>query len=241
MSISAELNQDPIGAHYAQRLFLVFLGLAALSLLVLLAERMAGSRIALGGHSDSTARYEIVIDNDVLSVSENMIRLPEQRRGGIADRLDLYLSWPELNGYSHSQRNVFNGLDKNKALIFLSFEERTMSRDMTGRFEPIYKFLIDGKGDKTPTGLTRFSLPAKAGYLNEALYVDTGNTENRVIARCSEDKKESLIAACERDVQVGANLSATIRFPARLLSEWRQLDAALTEFMGRTIATTVNE
>ena len=239
MSVSAQINEEAVGFHYARRLFLVFAGLAVLSLLISVAERFIGARIALGGHSDSAAMHEIVIDNDVLSVAANMIRLPEQRRNGVADRLDLYVSWPGLAGYSTKERAIFNGTGAQANLLFISFEERAMSRDMSGRYEPIYKFIIEGKGASGPGGLTRYVLPAKAGYLNEVLYAGLDENGQRFVARCSEEEKENLIAACERDMQVGTNLSATLRFPIELLGQWRALDLSIRPFIAGLVKAPV--
>jgi hypothetical protein len=239
MSLAAELNETAIGLKFARRLLYVFTALAAISLLIILAERFLGGRIALGGHTDSAAMHEIIIDNDVLLAPSNMIRLPEQRRSGVAARLDLYLSWPSLSGYSEAERDAFNGLSAEPQLIFLSFEERAMTRDMSGRFEPIYKFLIEGDGEKGPGGLVRYALPAKAGYVNEALYVGERAAETPFVARCSEHEAENLVAACERDMHAGGNLSATLRFPMEMLGQWRELDAAVPPLIAGMIKTPI--
>jgi hypothetical protein len=240
MSISqgADPRHEAVGYHYAQRIFILFAALAGLSLLINLGERVIGSRIALGGHSDRVTPHEIVIGNDVMVVPENMIRLPEQRRGGVAERLDLYLSWPHLAGYNADEAATFNGSAGAPRLVFLSFEERVMSRDMAGRYEPIYKFLTEGAGTDGPMALTRYKLQAKAGYLNEVLYVGPEQYNGRrFIARCIEDSTEHLIAPCERDIQVGTNLSAVLRFPSDLLGDWRALDAAIPVFIGGLVRT----
>jgi hypothetical protein len=239
MSLSALETEQTVGLKYAQRLFLIFAGLALIALLLSLGERLVGGRIALGGHSDSTQQHEIIIGDDVLSAPENMIRLPEQRRSGLANRLDLYLSWPNLSGFDQLEQETFNGAHSSRKLIFLSFEERVMSRDMSGRFDPIYRHLIEGNGAAGPAGLERYVLPAKAGYLNEVLYVGPLEGSQRFVARCSEEEKEKFIAACERDMQIGGNLSATVRFPVELLPEWRALNAALKPLIARLIATPV--
>jgi hypothetical protein len=235
MSPGAIETDQTVGLKYAQLLFMIFAGLAVTALLLSLGERLIGARIALGGHSIQTQLHEIIIGGDVLDVPQNMIRLPEQRRSGPAGRLDLYLSWPGLSGFNLAEKAVFNGTAAQDRLIFLSFEERVMSRDMSGRYEPIYKYLIEGAGANGPAGLTRHMLPAKAGYLNEVLYVGELDGAKRFVARCSEEEKENLIAACERDVQVGGNLSATLRFPAGLLGEWRALDAAFDPLVAKLI------
>ena len=237
MSVEVEPSHQAVGYQYARRLFLVFAGLAALSLLISLTERVVGSHIALGGHSSGQTMHEIVIDNDVISVPENMIRLPEQRRDGVAERLDLYFSWPGLAGYSEDERDVFNGTGAQASLIFLSFEERAMSRDMSGRFDPIYKFLIEGSGSEAIAGLTRHILPVKAGYLSEVLYVGPDEGGTRFVARCSEESASDLVAACERDIQIGTNLSATLRFPSALLGQWRTLDAVTRPFIASMLKT----
>lgn len=238
MSQSSDVGQEAVGFHYAQRVFLLFAALAGLSLLINLAEQAVGSRIALGGHSDNVTPHDIVVGNDVLEVPENMIRLPEQRRGGETERLDLYLSWPRLAGYNADEARVFNGTNADSSLLFLSFEERVMSRDMAGRYEPIYRFLTDGEGTDGPLGLTRYKLQAKAGYLNEALYVSPEQSNGRrFVARCIEESEEHLVAQCERDIQVGVNLSAIVRFPAALLQDWRALDAAIPLFVDRLLKT----
>jgi hypothetical protein len=238
MSLGAVDTEHPVAAEYVQRLFLAFAALALVALLLGLAERLVGSSISLGGFSDSAVMHEIAIGEDVLNVPENMIRLPEQRRSGDAARLDLYVSWPSLSGFNLAEKAAFIGTAKNGGLIFLSFEERVMSRDMSGRFDPIYKFLIEGTGASGPAGLTRYVLPAKAGYLNEALYVGDLENQMKFVARCSEGERENLIAACERDVQVGRNLSATMRFPASLLSQWRVLNSAFDPLVSRLVRKT---
>jgi hypothetical protein len=232
MSLSALETEQTVGLKYAQRLFLIFAGLALIALLLSLGERLVGGRIALGGHSDSTQQHEIIIGDDVLSAPENMIRLPEQRRSGMANR-------PNLSGFDQLEQETFNGAHSSRKLIFLSFEERVMSRDMSGRFDPIYRHLIEGNGAAGPAGLERYVLPAKAGYLNEVLYVGPLEGSQRFVARCSEEEKEKFIAACERDMQIGGNLSATVRFPVELLPEWRALNAALKPLITRLIATPV--
>jgi hypothetical protein len=240
MSISqgAEVIEGAVGHVFAQRVFMLFAALAGLSLLISLGERVIGSRIVLGGHSDRVTPHEIVIGNDVIVVPENMIRLPEQRRGGEAQRLDLYVSWPRLAGFNADETELFNGTKGAPSLLFISIEERVMSRDMAGRYEPIYKFLTEGAGTAGPLGLTRYKLQVKAGYLNEALYVSPEQEDgHRFVARCIVDSTEHLIAPCERDIDVGTNLSAVLRFPATLLEDWRALDASVPIFIGGIVRT----
>jgi hypothetical protein len=58
------------------------------------------------------------------------------------------------------------------------------------------------------------------------------------VARClSGPNAEESLAPCERDVQVGENLSLSYRFPKELLADWRALDAAVLAETSRILKT----
>lgn len=218
---------------FVQRLFNVFLGLALIAGAISAAGHWLGGRLALGGHSAATTIHEIVLGNDVLAVSENMIRFEEARQSGVANRLDLYLRWPELDGYAEATRDAFNHADGAREIIFVTFHKRLMSRDMSGRYEPIYAALTE-PGAQGPAGLDMRPFKATAGYLDEVLAVGPADRSGaRFVARCLTGPlaAESL-APCERDIHLGEGLSVNYRFPEHLLREWQQLDAALMARIG---------
>jgi hypothetical protein len=179
-----------------------------------------------------------VIGNDVIMAPANAIRFERGRHDGIASRLDLYLDWPEMEGYSEKARDAFNHAHGEKRILFLSFEERAMSRDMSGRFKPIYSQLITRPGTPGPAGLTFYGFVEKSGYLNETLAVADRQGMDPFVARCliGPSADESL-APCERDVQVGDNLSLSYRFPKELLTEWRSLDIAIATKTAQILKT----
>ena len=100
--------------------------LALLSLAISAAGKWFGHSIAMAGHTDDATMHEIVIGNDVISVPANTIRFERSRRDGSAERLDLYLHWPDLQGYSEPLRDDFNHKDGSRRIIFLSIEQRMM-------------------------------------------------------------------------------------------------------------------
>ncbi|TSE13877.1 hypothetical protein C1D09_001690, partial [Mesorhizobium intechi] len=56
------------------------------------------------------------------------------------------------------------------------------------------------------------------------------------VARClSEPSAGQSLAPCERDIQVGDDLSLTYRFPKEFLGDWQALDAAMTAEAGRML------
>jgi hypothetical protein len=231
MSSAMQSDFTQVESRFLQRVFYVFVALALLSLLINLAGRQIGSEISMGGHTDDVSIREIVIGNDVLNVPANMIRYPEQRRNGIAKRIDMYAQWPQITGYSDSSKAVFNNLDKNGRLMFISLDRRSMVHDMSGRFVPIYKSMIEGSGELRADGLTRYRLPAKAGFLDEYLYVGIKTSEPPFVARCL-DKQAATgnLASCDRDIHVGDDLVMMVRFSPDLLAQWQELDAKVTNF-----------
>jgi hypothetical protein len=228
---STTLGEDrftPIDSRFVLRIFYVFMVLALCSVMISIAGKWAGRTIALAGHTEDTTIHEVVIGNNLLAVPANAIRFDQARRDGVAQRLDLYLRWPDMLGYSADRRNEFNNAGAERSILFLSFEKSTMSRDMSGRFEPIYRALIEASGQDAGGGVTLHKFSEKSGYLNEMLAVGDRLEGEPFIARCltGQAAAESL-ASCERDVQIGDGLSLSYRFPANLLSAWRALDAAV--------------
>lgn len=215
----------PLDGRFAKRLLAALGGLVVLSALLHIAGQRIGSEIAAGGHTASAAVHEIVIGNNVLAIPANANRFVSARRDGIAERIDLYLHWPDLKGYTETTRDAFNHAGGGRDILFLSFQERTMSRDMSGRLEPIYRFLMEPDGRDGPDGVTLHDFDKDSGYSNEVLAVSRGKGREPFVARCLEGPAaDEALAPCERDVHMGDNLSLTYRFPAELLGQWRALD-----------------
>ena len=91
-----------------KRVFYAFAALALLSVAISLGGKWFGRSIAMAGYTDDTTVHEVVIGNNVIAVPANIIRFEQARRDGIASRLDLYLRYPEMDGYSEAARDDFN-------------------------------------------------------------------------------------------------------------------------------------
>jgi hypothetical protein len=227
-TMTAEGSVKPLDSAFMWRVFYAFAALALLSVMISVGGKWLGKSIALAGHTDDVTIHEIVIGNNVISAPANAIRFERDRTDRVVDRLDLYLHWPDMRGYSEAMRNDFNNLNGVKRIVFVSVEARMMSRDMSGRFEPIYRSLIDTPGTSGPAGLTYFNFSKKSGYMNELLAVAARPGEDPFVARClSGPSAEESLAPCERDIHVGDDLSLSYRFPAELLEHWQALDQAI--------------
>ncbi|TIS58274.1 MAG: hypothetical protein E5W91_09950 [Mesorhizobium sp.] len=221
-----------------KQVFYAFAVLALLSVAISLGGKWFGRSIAMAGYTDDTTIHEVVLGNNVIAVPANVIRFEQARRDGIASRLDLYLRYPEMDGYSEAARDDFNHTRASKDIIFLSFEQQMMSRDMSGRFAPIYSALIVQPGVPGSGGTTLYGFSEKSGYLNEVLAVANRPGQDPFVARClSGPSADDSLAPCERDVHVGDSLSLTYRFPRQFLGDWQALDAAIATEAARILKT----
>ncbi|RWG16436.1 MAG: hypothetical protein EOQ55_20970 [Mesorhizobium sp.] len=228
---------EVVDSTLMKRVFYVFAALALLSVAISLGGKWLGRSIAMAGYTDDTTVRQVVMGNNVISVPANFIRFDQARRDGNASRLDLYLRYPEMDGYSTAARGDFNHTTTRK-IIFLSFEPRMISRDMSGRFAPIYSALIVKPGTPGPGGTTLYGFAEKSGYLNEVLAVADRPGKDPFVARClSGPSAEESLAPCERDIQVGDDLSLTYRFPRELLGNWQVLDAAIATKVAGVLKT----
>jgi hypothetical protein len=227
---SAAPEAGLLDTAFMWRVFYTFGAVALLSVAISVGGKWLGRSIVLGGHTEDTTVRHVVIGNNIVSAPANTIRFERDRVDHIAGRLDLYLHWPDMRGYSAELSSDFNNIGGARRIIFLSIEEQMMSRDMSGRFEPIYGQLIVPQGRPGPAGVTFFDFTEKSGYLNEVLAVAKRPSGQLLVARClAGQSAEESLAPCERDVLVGDRLSLTYRFPAELLSQWQALDEAVTD------------
>ncbi len=218
----------PIDARFMMRIFMAFLALAVLSLGIFLAGKIYGRAIALGGHTEDKTVHELVIGNNVLHIPANMLRYENQRHDGVLPRVDLYFHWPDMTGYSRAEADDFNNLNGTRNIVFVTLEERVMSRDMSGRVEPIYSAVTDKTGRPGPAGLTFRPFKENSGYLDEVLATATRAGQTPYAARCMVgEAADRSLAPCERDIHLGEDLSLTYRFSADFLGDWKPLDAAV--------------
>lgn len=193
------------------------------------AGRWYGEELALAGHTASTEPYDIFIGQDHLRLPANTIRFEEQRATGIAERVDLYLTWPGMAGYSDDARAVFNDVKTPDKLLFLQISQSTMSRDMSGRIAPIYRHLFEGAGTPGPAGLTRHRMKETSGYGKETFFTASRPDADPYAVRClmPETPAQSTSADCQRDVHAGNDLVVLYRFSSQLLPQWKAMDAAV--------------
>lgn len=209
--------------------------LALASLAINIYGRLYGAQLALAGHSDSLDVYKIAIGRDLVHLTANTIRFEPQRRDGAAESVDLQLHWPSMEGYSRARRLAFDDVAQVQPLIFLQISQSTMSRDMSGRVEPIYRHLLTGPQEAGPAGLELHHFKPGIGFEGEVLLTGETADGDAYAVRClipSEDKLASS-SDCQRDIHVGEDLSVLYRFSSRLLPDWKQIDASVRGYVAQ--------
>ncbi|PWE56484.1 hypothetical protein DEM27_08835 [Metarhizobium album] len=210
--------------------------IAALALLtagISVSGRFFGERIALAGHTDSKETISLTIGEDRLTLPANVIRFARQRQNGPAERVDLYLTWPDLTGYEADRRNLFNDVKLSDSLIFLQISQSTMSRDMSGRLEPIYSYLFDNQSRPAADGLTMHRMKPEAGYGDEVFFTAPRSGAADYVVRCilPATPEEATSGDCQRDIHIGNDLSVMYRFSSRHLPDWQHIDAEIQSFV----------
>lgn len=229
---SQQDNESPL-AEITRRAFWIFAILAFLSLALFVVGKTYGQRMAFAGHTDDPTPIEVVIGNDVMSIPLNMVRLPEERKSGLTDAINLYVHWPTKQGFTLEQANAFNNIGSDGAeIVFLSFRVRDRFLQMNERFEPIYTKAIDGPRRTIHDGLNVQALKPALGYNDEILvWADARNSIHpKFIARCANAELETFIAPCETDLFVGRSLEMKVRFPQQMLKRWPTLKSELSAF-----------
>ncbi|QRM55408.1 hypothetical protein [Sinorhizobium sp. BG8] len=241
---SSDIHESPlISNKFLTRLTFAVAILAALTVAISLAGRMIGEKIALAGHTEDSTIFDIVIGEDHVRLPANVIRFEEQRMSGFSERADVYLTWPEMNGYSNDERARFNDVNRAENLVFLQLSQSTMSKDMSGRVEPIYRHIFDGPATPGPAGLSLHQLKENSGYGDESILTGTLPDGELYAVRCILPESDALStgADCQRDVHVGHDLSLLYRFSSRLLPQWQAMETAVTGYVQRRLVNTPDE
>ncbi|MBB4953367.1 hypothetical protein H4S14_001365 [Agrobacterium vitis] len=196
-----------------------------------------GHALLLGDHSESETPRRITIGLDSLKIEDNAIRFDRQRHDGPTVRLDLALMWPEMRGYTFSNRLRFDDATQTNQLIFLQMTQSTMSQDMSGRVGPIYSQLFDGAALKGPYGLTAHRLRPGSGYDGEILYTAPRQNTADYAIRCmgTETSDDQSIDDCQRDIHLGNDLSVLYRFSRKNLMDWQKIDEAVVAYVSQRL------
>ncbi len=235
-SAPTEPSQPLISPIFLRKVMTIIVILGVLTLLLSFGGQWFTERMADGGYSADASMKSVDIGSNQIALPANMIRFANQLNASPVERLDLHLVWPQLEGYSRANRQIFVDSSKSDQLIFLSLAQATMALDMSARLGPVYSKLVSDGSAGTNAGLTAYGFDRGTRYPDEVLYVGTRSNAPPFAARCLKDTdlpKGS--RACMRDVNIHPGLTLTYRFSTSLLADWKQLDSAIQSFVKSAI------
>ncbi|ABR59894.1 hypothetical protein [Sinorhizobium medicae] len=220
-------------SRFAYKAVAVVAIFAALTTTLSLSGRWFGRYLAQAGHTSSREIYDIFIGQDHLRLPANVIRLESQRTTRIAERVDLYLTWPGLEGYSKETRSLFDDVSRPESLIFLQIAQSTMSRDMSGRFDPVYRHILQDTPVAASGGLTKYEAKPDSSYAGEVFFTAERAGRRPYVLRCvlPELPAASTSADCQRDVHLGKDLTVLYRFSSRLLPQWHAIENSIESYI----------
>ena len=198
-----------------------------------------GGEALKAGFSTDASPVTVIIADEPLSVPQNMIRFADQRRAGLAKRLDLVVHWPSMQGYGNTLAPAFDNVSGAAPILFLTLEKRQTGVDSTGRLINLYaRFFDDDEVDPdgVPAGLIKRRLQPGHGYDSEEIFFEAGST-HPFVAICTRPDGTGIPVTCLREVHIGHDLSVTYRFRRPLLANWRGLEGAVRALVASFDAT----
>jgi hypothetical protein len=183
-------------------------------------------QVALSGKISDSTPVSLLIASETLEIPANMMRLPEARRGGAADGVELLLHWPSLEGYSDSHADDFRDGSALAPLIYVTIVPRDSPLDTDGRLATLYESFFTGEPIVGPSGLIGRQMKEDSAYRGEEIFYAAGGPV-RFAARCIAKATAEVPATCIRDVNIGAGLTMLYRFNRFYLGDWQAMDEAL--------------
>lgn len=200
-------------------------GLALLSAGLYLGALRLGETLRLAGASTDAAPIAVSLGRHRLSIPANAIRFPEQRTEQPQREIDLYLSWPEMAGFSSSAQEIFHDPEATSLLfVRLSTAEAT-----GGDVEAPSPATPQVRG---PAGLLRSSRAGLPGIASEeAVYRAPDGREPAYEASCLDGKDAIMAADCIRELRLAPGLRLRYRFSHALLPDWDRIDRAVLAYL----------
>jgi len=194
---------------------------------------------ALGGFSSDTEPTTIKIANTQLFIPSNMIRFRDQRESSALSKIDLFVQWPSMKGFTTENATTFQGTNKTTELIFITLEAGPPLHPAHQKLKELYRRFFTNSPWRGPAGLIGNALDSSSGYLSEdVLYAQ--DDDELFLTRCLQEGKDltnNLKPTCIYEFTFEDGINAYIRFHRSLLVEWQALDERVKRLLA-TMRTT---
>lgn len=206
--------------HLPLGLLVIALAVLAALILVRLGFTAFGLFVRDAGMSADPQPVPVTLGSVQMAVPDNMIALASER-GGHQQKLDLFVHWPTLEGFSPERASEFQpGAVSGVFRITLRPAGGAMSPQ--ARFHAVYPRVLEDEATTRPDGTAVRRFRDGFGYDDEVLYVGP-RAEPPLFARCLADSLPSA-PSCLTDFRTEHGLDVTYRFRPSMLDEWPDMD-----------------
>ena len=193
----------------------------------------------LGGFSSDTSSANITIANTHLFVPKNMIRFKDQRKSHDLSKLDLFIQWPSMKGFTKEDTATFQNINGTSKLIFITLEVGEPLNPAQQKLDGLYRRYFSKSPWSGPAGLIGNELNSSSGYLSEdVLYAK--HSDELFLTRCLQEGKgtpNDLLPTCIYEFTFEDGINAYVRFHRSHLAEWQILDERVKRLLA-TMRTT---
>lgn len=183
--------------------------------------------------SAADRKIETIVADRRFLIPENYTRYPTQRGGGRLTNIDMHALLPDMTPYETGLQERFIDNSAESDVVYFALAETQTPLTASRRLKEIYsKYLAAPEPEEDEAGLQRFTFRNDSGYANQDLLVARDDQERMVLLLC--DRRSPLVDSpnCTRSLLLGPRLDLTYRYKRSHLSDWREIDRAVTTLVG---------
>jgi len=198
-----------------------------------LALRSYSNPEALGGFSSNPEPTRITISNTTLDVPQNIIRFNNQRNSAQLSKLDLFIQWPSMKGFTHESASKFQNIKGTDRLVFITLEAGEKLNPPSQKLEGLYRRFFTKSPWRGPAGLIGNELNSSSGYLSEDVFYANGN-DDLFLTRCLRETstgQDNLLPTCIYEFTLDEGVNVFVRFHRSLLPEWQAIEEKIQRLM----------
>jgi hypothetical protein len=174
------------------------------------------------------------VDGLALVIPSNYLPFVQERRGGPRREVALFAEFPDFQGYSDRESQVFSENNPDSPVIYMLIREEAFDISEAAKLKRVYlNQVVDARGTDGPFGLVQYAFRDDSGYRGEDLFV--GQSDKGILAmRCVKLTRDVPSPSCLRDVRLARGVALTYRFKRLGLTRWREIargvDRLVTSF-----------
>lgn len=178
---------------------------------------------------------KMMIGKSALEINSSYMRRGPQRAGGLLERADLILQWPDFRAAELVTRDADGNPGPARTADHLLVSLRAAEgADPAHHAVALYGRFVESDAWTSGTGLVMRRFKPGSPYADEELFISPPDG-GEFTARCPRQTVEgSVNGRCLAQFRVGA-LDMTVNFDATLLGDWQHLRDGVVKFAARSL------